>query len=283
MPAAWSRLEVEAIVSDYCAMLETELRGEVYSKAAHSRALGLQLSERSKQSIEFKHANISSIMIELGMPYIDGYKPRGNYQGLLHDVVSERLAGTSSLVRAAEADVDAAILMPTVDDILLTLVDPPRARHRDSTRTVGTPSAHRDRQVRVNYLEREASNRQLGAVGERFVLAFEQARLIRAGQERLAAQIEHVSVTRGDGEGYDILSFETSGKERLIEVKATRYGAQTPFFVSHNERIVSEREAARYRLYRAFGFKKEPKLFQLSGALSTSCVLSPVSYLASVA
>ena len=42
---------------------------------------------------------------------------------------------------------------------------------------------------------------------------------------RLAARVDRVSETRGDGLGYDVLSFETSGRERLIEVKTTNYGA----------------------------------------------------------
>lgn len=41
------------------------------------------LNGRSPGAIEFKHANISAILIEIGFPYLDGYKPRGNYQELL--------------------------------------------------------------------------------------------------------------------------------------------------------------------------------------------------------
>jgi hypothetical protein len=70
----------------------------------------------------------------------------------------------------------------------------------------------------VNYLEIEARNRRLGLAGEEFAMRFEEERLWRAGQKRLADKIEHVARTRGDGEGYDILSFEESGHERLIEV-----------------------------------------------------------------
>jgi hypothetical protein len=33
-----------------------------------------------------------------------------------------------------------------------------------------------------------------------------------------------VSVTRGDHEGFDILSFESGGTERLVEVKTTGFG-----------------------------------------------------------
>src|SRR5690606_1816629 len=102
----------------------------------------------------------------------------------------------------------------------------------------------------VNYLEREARNRALGLAGELFVLKFEQARLIAAGKESLAAKLEHPAAMRGDGAGYDIVSFDPDGRERLIEVKTTRYPRETPFFVSRNEVEVSKAEHERYYLYR---------------------------------
>ena len=40
---------------------------------------------RTDPSIEFKHSNISAVLVERGQPYIDGYKPRGNYQRMLGD------------------------------------------------------------------------------------------------------------------------------------------------------------------------------------------------------
>ena len=53
----WTRLEVEAVVEDYLAMLSAELSGTPYNKSAHRRALLLQLNNRSESSVEFKHAN----------------------------------------------------------------------------------------------------------------------------------------------------------------------------------------------------------------------------------
>ncbi len=84
----------------------------------------------------------------------------------------------------------------------------------------------------VNYLAREARNASLGAAGEDFVMALEHRRLWEAGARRLAERIEQVSKTQGDGLGYDIASFELDGRESLIEVKTTSFGALTPFFAS---------------------------------------------------
>ena len=77
----WTEQEVRLIVSDYFTMLEAELQGEPYKKSEHRKALIPLLSGRSDGSVEFKHQNISSVLVELGLPYVEGYKPRGNYTG----------------------------------------------------------------------------------------------------------------------------------------------------------------------------------------------------------
>jgi hypothetical protein len=63
--ADWTRSEVEAIVEDYLSMLAAELAGAPYNKAAHRRALLPRLQNRSEQSIEFKHANISAALLDV--------------------------------------------------------------------------------------------------------------------------------------------------------------------------------------------------------------------------
>ena len=278
--SAWTEEEVEATVADYFAMLAAELSGGTYNKADHRRHLLPLLRRRSEQSIEFKHANISAVLIELGFPYISGYKPRSNYQQLLYKVVSERLALNSRLLQLATLDVERPVKTPAVDDILKVVTSPPkpitRGRHAAEHRSTYLPAP-------VNYLEREARNRVLGDAGEEFVISFERARLIKLGCESLASRIEHVAKVRGDAEGFDILSFEKSGAERFIEVKTTKYGPHTPFFVSRNEVRISKAHARKYHLYRVFAFRTDPRLFALHGALSATCDLDPTTYIATVA
>lgn len=271
----WSRAEVEAIVDDYLSMLAAELAGTPYSKAAHRRRLRERLIDRSDGSVEFKHANISAALIEAGFQYIDGYKPRGNYQVLIDEVLAERLPGFKPLHDLAAADADRPMVVPEVDDILAVLTGkpPPIATRR----RVEEPRALR---ISTNYLEREARNRSLGEAGELFILSYERARLISAGRETLAGRIEHIAQSRGDHEGYDILSFEDSGRERLIEVKTTKYGESTPFFVSRNEVATSERHADTYQVYRLYSFRSAPRLYTLPGAIRQSCSLSAESFLA---
>lgn len=73
-------------------MLREELLGRPYNKTDHRRLLQPRLLERSEGSVEFKHENISAVLAHLHYPYIDGYKPRANYQGLLMEAVTAYLA-----------------------------------------------------------------------------------------------------------------------------------------------------------------------------------------------
>ena len=283
MTENWSPEEVAATVADYFAMLGYELRGEQYNKSDYNRRLQEVLPRRSREAIEFKRANISAILIELGFPYIDGYKPRGNYQRLLRDEVSAQLEGDARLARAAEAVVQATVgIAPAVQTVAGILVLAP-VRERDRSQVYKRPVRDPAPRRGINYLERDAHNASLGAAGETFALDFEHRRLWEAGERSLSERIEHVSQTRGDGLGYDIHSFEVDGRDRLIEVKTTSFGAMTPFFASNREVAVSEERAQSFRLYRVFKFREAPKLFILSGALRDTCVLDAVQYRVSLA
>src|SRR5947208_9347497 len=64
-------------------MLEAEVLCKSFKKSDHRKALAPRLQGRSDGSIEFKYQNVSGVLVELGLPYIEGYKPRSNYQGIL--------------------------------------------------------------------------------------------------------------------------------------------------------------------------------------------------------
>lgn len=258
-------------------MLGKELREEHYNKAEHNRRLQNLLSGRTRGSVERKHQNISAVLIELGYPYIDGYKPLGNYQELLARVVQERLSQDTELRQVVESTVAAGVEdAPTISD-LLSIVVPSPARDRDFSQVYDRPVTRVARPHR-NYLEIEARNQSLGRAGEELVVRFERERLCRAGKRNLADRIDHVARTQGDGLGYDVRSFEDDGRDRLIEVKTTRFGALTPFFASRTEVEVSEERQREYQLYRLFSFRAEPRLFSLEGSLRNSCRLQPFTY-----
>lgn len=273
----WSRIEVEAIVADYLQMLTLELSGQSFSKTEHRRRLVVLLDNRTDGSIEFKHGNISAVMLKMGIPYIRGYKPRANFQTLLENVVAEQVLNKQSLDQAALAAVQQPAIVPSANDFSKVITSAPQLQNRVSE----SHSTHAFNPVKKDYLAREAENLSLGLAGEEFVTQYEHWRLVRLGQTALADRVEHVSNTKGDGLGYDVLSFEPDGQEKYIEVKTTAFGKETPFFVSRNEIALSKVEKERFHLYRLFEFRKSPQLFDLPGQLDQHCVLDPVTFKAS--
>lgn len=274
----WRRDEVALIVADYQAMLMQELASQPYSKTAHRRQLVQRLAARSEGSIEFKHANISAVMLELGYPYIRGYQPRSNFQrGVLVDEVQLQVARLKALDDLTLSAVERLAAPADQPDFAKVLSEAPRAEPvlRESGPAYLRPPIKRD------YFAREAHNRSLGVAGELFALDFERWRLIQSGAGRLAEQVTHVSVDEGDGLGYDIRSFESDGRERFIEVKTTSFGERTPFYVSANEARFARDHADRFRLYRLFDFRAAPRLFELTGPIEQHCLLDAVTFRAS--
>lgn len=259
-------------MEDYFRMLRLELEGRRYNKSEHRRALREQLDHRSESSVELKHQNISAVLIEMGVPYIDGYKPRSNYQrSLLPAAVADYLRNHQEFQELLLKDSMETFSVPTVEDIL-TAWEEPLVPEKREARSIAEPGAIYN-PAGVNYLEQEARNQWLGDAGEEFVVNFERARLIFAGKDSLADRIERVSETVGPSAGFDILSFEENGSDRFIEAKTTKYGKNTPFFVTPNELRFSRDNASRYFLYRVFRFREMPRLFALNGDIKDRCLL----------
>ena len=279
MAGAWSETEVELIVKDYLDMLLAELSDQPYNKTEHRRRLQGRLNDRSDGSIERKHQNISAVLVEMGVPYINGYKPLRNYQRqILPDKVLELVARHRELLDQLEEDATAEPEIPTVEDILNIMERAPepvdkRAREHVYERPQARP------RVAFDYIQREAANSKLGLAGELLVMNFEKARLIYAGKESLAERVEHTSRTVGDVAGFDIRSYDSTGRDRFIETKTTRHGKETPFYVTRNELAVSRENRHRYWLYRVYPYGNSPRLFSLRGALDERFILQPHGYI----
>jgi len=132
-----------------------------------------------------------------------------------------------------------------------------------------------------NTVERDFRNRKLGRDGEELVFQFERERLRQLDRSDLASKIRWISEEDGDGAGYDILSFDAKGKERLIEVKTTVGSEITPFYITRNELSLSSERPDAFRLCRVFEFSSQPRMFELVPPLEKHVHLSPLSYEAS--
>lgn len=275
----WSDKEVQLIVADYFEMLQAEVDGTPYRKSEHRKALIPKLDGRSEASVEFKHANVSGVLVDLGLPYIDGYKPRSNYQASLATTVENFLdarPGFLEHMAAAPSLNPSTLTGSTTRDIEQVIEDPPEAI--PVPRRVSKPWLSR-KAMRIDFAERDAANRKLGMLGEQFVFDLERNRLNSVGRDDLAKKVVWASREIGDGLGFDILSFdEADDSERMLEVKATGQGKYSPFYVTSNEVQCSEDIPSQYQLFRVFHLGRDPRLFILHGDLKEHCRLQPVLY-----
>lgn len=159
----------------------------------------------------------------------------------------------------------------------LRLIDRPEGAKRGET-----TAQFRGRKVRR---PSDSELREIGYAGELLVLEHERSRLRSAGLHDLAQEVEHVSVTQGDGVGYDIRSFEENGSEIHIEVKTTVAGPGASFEISANEVRYSQAYSDNFAIFRLVNFSREPDradFYIQRGAISNNYKLVPSSYRASL-
>lgn len=138
---------------------------------------------------------------------------------------------------------------------------------------------------KIDYDTLQKQNSMIGFLGEKIVLKYEKNRL--SNDPDLSQRIEHVSQTKGDGLGYDILSFDSQGNEIFIEVKTTTHGKNTPFYMSSNEVSFANKHPDNYFLYRVYNFSNLVEMnniefFKIIGSQMKDVDLQPVSFVVSV-
>jgi hypothetical protein len=113
------------------------------------------------------------------------------------------------------------------------------------------------------------------------VVHLEQRRLKSADRPDLARKVRWVAAEDGDGAGYDVLSFDISGRQQLLEIKTTNGGARTPFFLTRNECALAAERPADWCVYRVHLFATQPRIFTIAPPLEKAVNLMPETWRAS--
>ena len=288
----WDEEELDLIVADYFAMLDDAVSGRPLVKLHHAKALSQQIG-RTVGSVGQKYGNISAVLTELGMPKLNGFGSRPNYQEAIFSALERHLDQNpaawdigmplrdSLRAQATEQPTyGSGVSEPSTafePAPLLMTSAPPLGAERPR-RPVGLSRLVR----KFDPAARDQRNRQLGLLGEERIFHHERARLIAHDRADLATKVEWTSQERGDGAGYDIRSFDPmDGRERLIEVKATRGGPSTDFFLTRTECEVAQERPDAWRLYRVHSLPVRPEFFVLAPPLETAVVLTPEAWRAS--
>jgi hypothetical protein len=208
-------------------------------------------------------------MDELGMPWIPGYKPKKNYQNAIFDAIDRYLTKHPGALEPAigvPPPLPAEIFVPAP---ALTVPAGP------------VPEGLRRLVQKFDPVERDTCNSALGKAGEAFVVDVERRQLAEADRPDLARKVRWTAAEDGDGAGYDVLSFDRAGTERLIEVKTTNGSARTPFFLTRNECSLASERPADWRIYRVHLFAKSPRIFTIAPPLDNNVRLTPETWRAS--
>ena len=91
------------------------------------------------------------------------------------------------------------------------------------------------------------NKKKLGTFGEMLIVKDEIEKL---AEYNITKEVDHVALTKGDGLGYDIVSYDENGDEILIEVKTTSTNRIDSFYLSPKEIEMSKNK--NYRIYRIY-------------------------------
>lgn len=270
----WTNIEVKLIVEDYFRMLSDELSGIPINKSFHRRALLGLLNNRTEGSIEFKHQNISAVLIKLGLPFINGYKPQFNFQNLLELTIIEHLVNQEkNLETKFKEFAESSRVFSEKIDFASIKDEPPKYEAKITKQSL----LYSKNPIKINFLELEQKNSELGKKGEDLIVNYEKWRLINLGKHNLANQVTWISQI-DDSAGFDILSKNSDGTDRYIEVKTTKLSKETPIYFSKNEYEFSKMQSENYYLYRVFNAKSKPRFFTTNGSFDEFCTKEAVKY-----
>lgn len=130
---------------------------------------------------------------------------------------------------------------------------------------------------KIDYIKRAKANTLVGSSGEEFAVKFEKWRL--RNNPDLASKVERVS-KNDDSLGYDIVSFETDGSPRFLEIKSTLGSIDSMFYISSNELAVADSLGDKYIVLRVAQLGSSPICCEIRHPFDDKLALTPSTYMA---
>ena len=167
--------------------------------------------------------------------------------------------------------------------VLLEKVDAPERKRRKSKVLNKGISGPRNR----DFDKKNKENKMTGDLGEKLVLDYEREKLRMQSISDVEDKVFLTSSKKDEyGNAYpcDIISFDPStGNSVFIEVKTTRMGAETPFYISAEEVQFSIDNESNYKLYRVFNAlaNRNPQFYETRGKVEDNFLLEKERYIAS--
>lgn len=106
---------------------------------------------------------------------------------------------------------------------------------------------------KTDFSEVNKRNKDYGDAGELLVME-DQRKILKSQNNPKASYISHIAHTKGDGFGYDVLSFNPEGENVYIEVKTTTGGLERQFHMSINELLFLQKNVEWYIIARVYNY-----------------------------
>jgi hypothetical protein len=84
----WTDDELRSAIRAYQRLLDADARGASLSKQEVAEAL-MQVTGRTRASVERRFQNISAILVERGLPRVSGYPPQAHYPQRLVELMED--------------------------------------------------------------------------------------------------------------------------------------------------------------------------------------------------
>lgn len=134
----------------------------------------------------------------------------------------------------------------------------------------------------IDYTEQQMISQKIGEKGEELVLRNEVKKLKEWGlSDNVVAQVRRVSL-ESDDYGFDILSFDKSGKEHYIEVKTTKLNKKDfSFILTQNELEHAKHYGQSYSIVMVFDVLNHPYIWYMGNPfIENPCKvgIKPIQY-----
>lgn len=203
------------------------------------------------------------------------YSSNPNYQKIFDTLQKKSTQEQSDIVE----QIVGSNQLPKLEDVNPQLVDitiSPSLSLKSTTRVKSVIAN------KIDYAERDATNKIVGNFAEQVVIKYEKENLLTLGKRKLASQVTQVSL-ESDSYGYDVLSYDKSGREKHIEVKAVKGKPNSSFrfFISQNEISVAQTDK-NYHLYIVFDYlSTSPFIYKMENPFVSKIsgiTVNPVNY-----
>ncbi|MCG8436311.1 MAG: DUF3883 domain-containing protein [Gammaproteobacteria bacterium] len=256
-----------ALVTSYFEILQKDITDQVSKKMQIAKENEEKLQSITDEERKQYYQQISALLMEIGMPFLDEYRPINGSSSALELALKhflEKNLKAISAMRKVSMHNDKAV-PDELEDSKMHWVAPPKPL---DYRINGMPKALAALHADFDFRAHEYQDTSLYKDAVKFAFAYEKRRLQEVGMKNAASEIERVDDALRELTGYDIASYNDDGSERHILVKPTYYGLYFPFYLTTAELEFAKQSKGDLFIYRIVNFATTRKLFVMREGLS---------------